>query len=245
MTAAREYDSVRSTADTESTFDGRTIPAGMMGAVLDAKPDGSILAEFAFAPQTADSDGDFVQGILTAGQYEVIQAYVWKRCPDGLFATLIAVATAYLHPEWSCPARLRRRARRAEDDPEMRAFKDELREAMAHPGRLPGGELSGRVQHDYGSDEAFMEQLWRYLYRDEPAVEPGTPEASQRAARPEGATLLYEAVRTVTPVKQTGYDGQLIQVIPGRNRGHHPAHPAGRDAHGRAGDRAAARKSRR
>jgi hypothetical protein len=43
----------------------------MEGAVLDAKPDGTILAEFAFAPQTADSDGDFVQGVLTAGQYEV------------------------------------------------------------------------------------------------------------------------------------------------------------------------------
>ena len=50
MTAAQEYDPVRSTADTESTFDGRTIPAGMRGAVLDVKPDGSILAEFAFAP---------------------------------------------------------------------------------------------------------------------------------------------------------------------------------------------------
>jgi len=76
MIAAREYDSVRSTADTESTFDGRTIPAGMEGAVLDAKPDGSILVEFAFAPQAADSDGDFVQGVLTAGQYVVIRAHI-------------------------------------------------------------------------------------------------------------------------------------------------------------------------
>ena len=42
--------------------------------MLDAKPDGSILAEFAFSPQTADSDGDFVQGVLTAGQYEAIQS---------------------------------------------------------------------------------------------------------------------------------------------------------------------------
>lgn len=32
------------------------------------------LAEFAFAPQTADSDGDFVQGILTRDQYEVIES---------------------------------------------------------------------------------------------------------------------------------------------------------------------------
>lgn len=72
---AQEYDSVRSTADTESVYDGKTIPAGMEGAVLDAKPDGSILAEFAFAPQTADSDGDFVQGVLTAGQYEIIRVH--------------------------------------------------------------------------------------------------------------------------------------------------------------------------
>ena len=62
MAAAEEYDSVRSTADTESVYDGRIIPAGMRGAVLDAKPGGSILAEFAFASQTADSDGDFVSG---------------------------------------------------------------------------------------------------------------------------------------------------------------------------------------
>jgi hypothetical protein len=55
-------------------FDGRTIPAGMKGTVLEARPDGSCLAEFAFAPQTADSDGDFVQGILTRDQYEVIES---------------------------------------------------------------------------------------------------------------------------------------------------------------------------
>lgn len=67
---------IRSTAGTESVYDGRTIPAGMRGAVLHAKPDGSILAEFAFAAQTAGSEGDFVQGVLTAGQYEVVRAYV-------------------------------------------------------------------------------------------------------------------------------------------------------------------------
>jgi hypothetical protein len=33
----------------------------------------SCLAEFAFAPQTVDSDGDFVQGILTQDQYEIIE----------------------------------------------------------------------------------------------------------------------------------------------------------------------------
>jgi hypothetical protein len=54
-------------------FDGRTIPVGMKGTVLEARPDGSCLAEFAFAPQTADTDGDFVQGILTRDQYEIIE----------------------------------------------------------------------------------------------------------------------------------------------------------------------------
>ena len=73
MTAAKEYGLIRTTAATESIFDGRTIPAGMKGTVLEARPDGSCLAEFAFAPQTADTDGDFVQGILTRGQYEIIE----------------------------------------------------------------------------------------------------------------------------------------------------------------------------
>ena len=51
-----------------------TLAAGMKGTVLEARSDGSCLAEFAFAPQTADSDGDFVQGILTRDQYEVIES---------------------------------------------------------------------------------------------------------------------------------------------------------------------------
>jgi len=46
----------------------------MKGTVLEARSDGSCLAEFTFAPQTADSDGDFVQGILTRDQYEVIES---------------------------------------------------------------------------------------------------------------------------------------------------------------------------
>jgi hypothetical protein len=73
MTAPREFHSVRSTAETKSIFDDRTIPAGMRGAVLETWPDGSILVDFAFTSQTADTDGDFVQGVLTEGQYEVIQ----------------------------------------------------------------------------------------------------------------------------------------------------------------------------
>lgn len=73
MTAARQYGLIRTTADTESIFDGRTIPAGLKGTVLETRSDGSCLAEFAFTPQTADSDGDFVQGILTQDQYEIIE----------------------------------------------------------------------------------------------------------------------------------------------------------------------------
>lgn len=72
MTAAREYDSVRTTTDIVSD-DGRAIPAETRGAVIDAKPDGTCLAEFALTPQTTDPDGEFVQGVLTEGQYEVIQ----------------------------------------------------------------------------------------------------------------------------------------------------------------------------
>lgn len=72
MTAARQYDSVHTTAAAESLFDGRTIPAGMEGVVLEAKPDGTCLVELAFTPQTADQDGDFVQAVLAEGQYEII-----------------------------------------------------------------------------------------------------------------------------------------------------------------------------
>lgn len=73
MTTAREYDPVRATTDIVSD-DGRTIPAGTRGTAIDAKPDGTCLAEFAFSPQTAETTGDFVQAVLTEGQYEVIQA---------------------------------------------------------------------------------------------------------------------------------------------------------------------------
>jgi hypothetical protein len=73
MTAARQYDSVRTLVAAESLFDGRTVPAGMEGVVLEAKPDGTCLVEVAVTPQTADQDGDFVQAVLTEGQYEIIK----------------------------------------------------------------------------------------------------------------------------------------------------------------------------
>jgi hypothetical protein len=72
MTAARQGDSVRTTAAAESLFDGRAIPAGMEGVILEAKPDGTCLVELTLTPQTADQDGDFVQAVLAEGQYEII-----------------------------------------------------------------------------------------------------------------------------------------------------------------------------
>ena len=79
MTAARPYDSVRTTAPAESLFDGRTIPAGMEGAVMEVMPDGTCLAELAFRPQTADQDGDFVLALLAEGQYEIIRHWSGGR----------------------------------------------------------------------------------------------------------------------------------------------------------------------
>jgi hypothetical protein len=73
MTGAREYDSVRTSTDVVSD-DGRTIPAGMRGAVLHAKPDGAAWQSSTFTPQTAGTDGDFVHSILTEGPYEIIQS---------------------------------------------------------------------------------------------------------------------------------------------------------------------------
>jgi hypothetical protein len=77
---------VRTTAAVESSFDGRVIPPGMQGTVLDARADGSCLAELAFTPQTADAtDGDFVQAVLAEGQYEVLHTAGMRSCgnPNG------------------------------------------------------------------------------------------------------------------------------------------------------------------
>jgi hypothetical protein len=111
--------------------------------------------------------------------------FYWTRHPDGPFVTLIGVAATYLHPEANQPEELRSRARlAAEDDEEMRTFKAELREAILHPERLPGGELISNVQPDYRDPGIFLERLWWYLYRDEPVTAPGTPGASRQPARP-------------------------------------------------------------
>jgi hypothetical protein len=47
-------------------------------------------------------------------------------------------------------------------------FREELREALADPSRLPDDELSRAAQYDDGSSQAFLRRLWRDLYGDEP-----------------------------------------------------------------------------
>jgi hypothetical protein len=98
--------------------------------------------------------------------------YYWKRHPDGPFATLIRIATTYLHPEADDLESLQQLAKR-NDRPEMRVFKAELRQAITHPGQLPGDELFRHVQYDDGSDEKFLRRLWRDLYGDEPVTATG------------------------------------------------------------------------
>jgi hypothetical protein len=88
--------------------------------------------------------------------------FYWERHPDGPFATLISVATTYLHPEvWDLDV-LKRFSNRDDFD-EARVFKSELREALRDPARLPGDELSESVQYDNGSDVAFLVWLWHEL----------------------------------------------------------------------------------
>jgi hypothetical protein len=88
--------------------------------------------------------------------------FYWKRQPDGPFVTLIRIATTYPHPEADDLESLQRLAKR-EDRPEMRVFKDELRQAITRLGQVPGGELFSHVQYDDGSDEAYLRRLWRDL----------------------------------------------------------------------------------
>jgi hypothetical protein len=97
--------------------------------------------------------------------------YYWTRHPDGPFVTLIGVAATYLGPEMRRADALRTRAAR-NDDPQIRLFKAELREAILHPERLPEGELEWNVEYNDADDEAFMTRLWKDLYGDEPVTEP-------------------------------------------------------------------------
>jgi hypothetical protein len=97
--------------------------------------------------------------------------FYWKRFPDGPFATLIRIATTYLHPEADDLESLQRLAKR-ENDKEMHDFKAELREAIKDPDQLPDDELSKHVRYEDGSAEAFLRRLWRDLYDDEPVDTP-------------------------------------------------------------------------
>lgn len=97
--------------------------------------------------------------------------FYWKRHPDAPFATLIRIATTYLHPEADDLESLQRLTKR-DNDEEMRTFKAELRQAINNPDQVPNDELSNHVQYEDGSPEAFLRRLWRDLYGDEPVETP-------------------------------------------------------------------------
>jgi hypothetical protein len=92
--------------------------------------------------------------------------FYWERHPDGPFATLIAVASNYLDPENYDLDALKVLAK-SDGQPRMQVFKSELREAMRDPSQLPDDELFESVEYADGSDEAFLQRLWRELYGDE------------------------------------------------------------------------------
>lgn len=100
-----------------------------------------------------------------------MEDFYWKRHPNGPFATLIRIATTYLHPEADDLESLQRLAGR-ENDTEMHAFKTELRAAIKDPGQLPDNELSKHVRYEEGSPEAFLRRLWLDLYGKEPVDMP-------------------------------------------------------------------------
>ena len=98
------------------------------------------------------------------------QAY-WAKNPSAPFATLIAVAATYCHPEAydGSYADLVERAHSPEPgDDEIRVFKEQLQQALADPDRLPDDELFKAVDYGDGSDERFLRRLWRDLYGEEP-----------------------------------------------------------------------------
>jgi hypothetical protein len=100
----------------------------------------------------------------------VNEAY-WAKNPTGPFATLIAVAATYCHPEAydGSYTDLVERAHSPEpDDDEIRLFKEQLQQALVDPARLPDDELFKAVDYGDGSDEKFLRRLWRDLYGDEP-----------------------------------------------------------------------------
>lgn len=91
----------------------------------------------------------------------------WRRDRDAPYATLLAVIESHVHPEADQLPLLQQAARR-DDVPRMRVFKDELRQVMRDPGVLPDGALFLAAAYEDGSDRAFLDNLWRELYGDEP-----------------------------------------------------------------------------
>jgi hypothetical protein len=93
----------------------------------------------------------------------------WSIDPDLPFGTLITVAETYCHPEAYDEAYddLKILVKR-EGDEEIKTFKDELRQAILTPEKLPDDELYSAVQYDDGSAADFLRRLWRDLYPDEP-----------------------------------------------------------------------------
>jgi len=129
--------------------------------------------------------------------------WYWNRHPGGPFATLIRIATTYLHPEADALESLQALAQRG--DPVMQVFKAELRQAIRDPGLLPAGELSRHVQYDDGSPRAFLRRLWRDLYGDEPHGVPGALLDADSEFRDRGTgELLAMVPRTEESVLRRG-----------------------------------------
>ena len=93
----------------------------------------------------------------------------WKVDPNKPFATLIALVGAYCHPEADEDAynALQRLVKRT-DVPDAQRFRVELVDALSDPSRLPNNELFEKAKYSDGSDEKFLQRLWRDLYPDEP-----------------------------------------------------------------------------
>ena len=92
--------------------------------------------------------------VHVVGEMSVNQAY-WARNPQGPFATLIAVAATYCHPEVynDAYAELVERVRSAApEDEQIRVFRDELREALADPDSRPMANFQGRSTMSDGSN---------------------------------------------------------------------------------------------
>jgi len=91
----------------------------------------------------------------------------WLKNPDVPYATLLATLQSHVHPEADRFEDLQE-AVKLEDLEEVKTFKRELREVIADPSVLPEGALFTAANYEDGSAEAFLANLWRDLYGDEP-----------------------------------------------------------------------------